>query len=101
MASPFSSRAKGTRALIALGVLGVVLAFPAYVAIACDVTQARAVTVADTAPAEKAKPERDCHKRADGQRTQSGKPCPDGGERLPQDRRSPLDSLPPLAPLVA
>jgi hypothetical protein len=86
---------------MALGVLGLVLAYPAYVAIACDLTEARAVTVADTAPAEKAKSERDCHKRTEGQRTQSGKPCPDGGERLPQDRRSPLDSLPPLAPLVA
>ena len=81
--------------------LGVVLAYPAYVAIACDVTEARAITVADTAPAEKGKTERDCHKRTEGQRTPAGKPCPDGGERLPQDRRSPLDSLPPLAPLVA
>jgi hypothetical protein len=82
--------------------LAVVLAYPAYVAIACDLTEARAVTVADTAPAEKAKSERDCHsKRTEGQRTPSGKPCADGGERLPQDRRSPLDSLPPLAPLVA
>jgi hypothetical protein len=79
-----------------------VLAYPAYVAIACDATEARAVAVADTAPAEKSKSERDCHKRTEGQqRTPAGKPCPDGGERLPQDRRSPLDSLPPLAPLVA
>jgi hypothetical protein len=83
--------------------LGVALAYPAYVAIACDLTstERRATTVADAAPAEKAKTERDCHKRTEGQRAPSGKPCPDGGERLPQDRRSPLDSLPPLAPLVA
>jgi hypothetical protein len=82
--------------------LGVVSAYPAYVAIACDAPEARAVAVADTAPAEKSKSERDCRKRTEGQqRTPAGKPCPDGGERLPQDRRSPLDSLPPLAPLVA
>jgi len=82
--------------------LAVVLAYPAYVAIACDLTEARAITVADATPAEKGKSERDCHgKRAEGQRTPAGKACPDGGERLPQDRRSPLDSLPPLAPLVA
>jgi hypothetical protein len=98
MAGRLSSRARWIRALTALGV---VLAYPAYVAIACDLTEARAVTVADAAPAEKSKPERDCPKRTEGQRAPSGKPCPDGGERLPQDRRSPLDTLPPLAPLVA
>jgi hypothetical protein len=27
--------------------------------------------------------------------------CPDGGERLPREKRSPLDSIPPLSPLVA
>ena len=75
--------------------LGVVLAYPA-----CNLANGTH-TVADAAPAEKSKPERDCHKRTEGQRTPAGKPCPDGGERLPQDRRSPLDSLPPLAPLVA
>ena len=75
-----------------------VLAWPAYETLACNIANH---AVADTAPTEKSKPERDCHKRADGQRTPAGKTCPDGGERLPQDRRSPLDSLPPLAPLVA
>jgi hypothetical protein len=100
MASRLSSRAKGISALMALIV---VLAYPAYVAIACDLTTTHrpAAAVADAAPAEKGKSERDCHKRTEGQRTPSGKPCPDGGERLPQDRRSPLDTLPPLAPLVA
>ncbi len=84
--------------------LAVVLAYPAYAALACNaVNGARHAVVADAAPAEKGKSERDCHtKRADGQqRTPANKPCPDGGERLPQDRRSPLDTLPPLAPLVA
>jgi hypothetical protein len=75
--------------------LGVVLAYPA-----CNLAYG-GHALADAAPAEKSKPERDCHKRTEGQRTPAGKPCPDGGERLPQDRRSPLDSLPPLAPLVA
>ena len=81
--------------------LGVVIACPAFT-LACDVaSRDRQAVIADAAPAEKAKSERDCHKRTEGQRTSSGKPCPDGGERLPQDRRSPLDTLPPLAPLVA
>ena len=82
--------------------LGVVLAYPTYTAFACNLIDGgRQQSVSDTAPPEKSKSERDCHKRADGQRTPSGKPCPDGGERLPQDRHSPLDTLPPLAPLVA
>lgn len=76
-------------------VLAAVLAWPA--ANLAD----SAHVIADAAPAEKSKAERDCHKRTEGQRTPASKPCPDGGERLPQDRRSPLDSLPPLAPLVA
>lgn len=87
------------------------LAYPTYAAVtatfalalACDrVIAADAADAADAAPpVEKPKTDRDCARRAEGQRTPSGKPCPDGGERLPQDRRSPLDSLPPLAPLVA
>lgn len=94
MAGRFHSRAKWTSASIALAV---VLAWPAYTTLACTLANG----LADTAPAEKTKPERDCHKRTEGQRTPATKVCPDGGERLPQDRRSPLDSLPPLAPLVA
>jgi hypothetical protein len=80
--------------------LVVVLAWPAYGAFACNLL-ADCIRVADAPPAEKGKTDKDCHKRTEGQRSPSGKPCPDGGERLPQDRRSPLDSLPPLAPLVA
>ncbi len=79
----------------ALIALGVVLAYPA-----CNLANGTR-GLADAAPAEKGKPERDCRKRSEGQRTPDNKVCPDGGERLPQDRRSPLDSLPPLAPLVA
>ena len=79
--------------------LMVVVAYPAC-NLACNLANG-ARAVADAVPAEKNKPERDCHKRTEGQRAPAGKTCPDGGERLPQDRRSPLDSLPPLAPLVA
>src|SRR4051812_48802999 len=100
MAGRPSSRAKWIRALIALGV---VLAYPAYVTLGCDLANSdrKPASVSDAAPTDKGKPDRECRKRSDGQRTPAGKPCPDGGERLPQDRRSPLDSLPPLAPLVA
>jgi hypothetical protein len=97
MAGRLSSRARWTGAVIALGVL----AYPAYATLTCALLVASEHVMAADAPAEKTKSERDCHKRTEGQRTPSGKPCPDGGERLPQDRRSPLDSLPPLAPLVA
>ena len=86
MAGRLSSRARWTGAVIALGVL----AYPAYATLTCALAVASEHVMAADAPADKTKSERDCHKR-----------CPDGGERLPQDRRSPLDSLPPLAPLVA
>jgi hypothetical protein len=100
MAGRLSSRAKWTRALIALGV---VLAYPADATLVCTLALASDHAIAaDAQPVEKTKPDRDCQKRTEGQRTSSGKPCVDGGERLPQDRsRSPLDRLPPLAPLVA
>src|SRR5689334_25356635 len=99
MAGKLSSRVKAGSAVIALPAA---LAYPAYSTLACDAGNGGRHVVADAAPApaEKGKSERDCHnKRADGQRTPANKPCPDGGERLPQDRRSPLDTLPPLAPL--
>jgi hypothetical protein len=39
-------------------------------------------------------------KRSD--KNNNAKSCPaEGGERVPQDKRSPLDDAPPLAPLVA
>jgi hypothetical protein len=50
-------------------------------------------------PSEKHKTERERCKRTEGGRVPRG--CPDGGERLPQDKKSPLDSIPPLSPLVA
>ena len=50
-------------------------------------------------PDNRGKPER-C-KQVDGSRGKTQKVCPDGGERLPQDKRSPLDDVPPLSPLVA
>ena len=50
-------------------------------------------------PDNRGKPER-C-KQADGSHGKTQKVCPDGGERLPQDKRSPLDNVPPLSPLVA
>ena len=100
MAARISSRACLNGVLMTL-----VLAYPAYATFACSLdgahsSEARRV-VADASQTDKSKAERDCRKRAEGQRPPAGKPCPDGGERLPQDKRSPLDSLPPLSPLVA
>jgi hypothetical protein len=80
--------------------MALLLAYPAYSTLACDLANSARHVVADGSQADKNKP--DCRKRADGQRaTPEGKPCTDGGERLPQDKRSPLDNLPPLSPLVA
>ena len=44
-------------------------------------------------------PPRERCKRSE--KSNASKSCPDGGERLPQDKRSPLDDAPPLSPLVA
>jgi hypothetical protein len=44
-------------------------------------------------------PARERCKRSD--KSNASKTCPDGGERVPQDKRSPLDDAPPLSPLVA
>jgi hypothetical protein len=54
---------------------------------------------ADSAPNEKNRSERERCKKTENGRIPKG--CPDGGERLPQDKRSPLDNIPPLSPLVA
>ena len=48
---------------------------------------------------ENRNPSRERCKRSD--KSNASKSCPDGGERLPQDKRSPLDDAPPLSPLVA
>ena len=91
MAARFSSRVLLNGALIAL-----VFAYPAF---SCPHGNERsyADSQQQQSPPEKSKAER-C-KRSEN-RTPS-KDCPDGGERLPQDKRSPLDSIPPLSPLVA
>ena len=89
-----------SRALLTSALIGLVLAYPAYTALACTMANGGRHITADASPVEKPKAERDCTKRVDGQRAPA-KPCPDGGERLPQDKRSPLDNLPPLSPLVA
>lgn len=48
---------------------------------------------------ENRSPARERCKRTD--KSNTSKSCSDGGERVPQDKRSPLDDAPPLAPLVA
>ena len=72
----------------------------AYPALPCAPADGGRQSTADASQAEKSKSERDRCKRAEGSRT-PGRGCPDGGERLPQDKRSPLDNIPPLSPLVA
>ena len=85
------------RVLVNAALLAAVLAYPALLCAPLDGGQHERV-MADTPSPDKNKSER-C-KRAEGARNPP-KGCPDGGERLPQDRRSPLDTIPPLSPLVA
>jgi hypothetical protein len=69
------------------------------VALACEQPEGSLLPAADTQPDSRARPDR-C-KRVEGSRAPAPKGCPDGGERLPEDKRSPLDKVPPLSPLVA
>jgi hypothetical protein len=90
-----SSRFSSHSAFIALLL---VLALPA--AVPCTPEEGRSHSIsADSAPNEKSRSERERCKKTENGRIPRG--CPDGGERLPQDKRSPLDTIPPLSPLVA
>jgi len=89
--------ARSTRTCLYLNgaLLAVVLASSLLMGVpVCDAGE-RAV---DSAQPEKGRVERERCKRVEGRLPRG---CPDGGERLPQDKRSPLDTLPPLSPLVA
>ena len=74
-----------------------VLAYPAF---SCAPGEGGRQITADASQVEKSKSERERCKRSENSRT-PGKGCTDGGERLPQDKPSPLDNIPPLSPLVA
>jgi hypothetical protein len=82
--------------------LTLALALPA--AVPCTPSDARSESrhslTTDNAPSEKNRAERERCKKTESNRAPP-KDCPDGGERLPQDKRSPLDNIPPLSPLVA
>jgi hypothetical protein len=90
--------ARSTSRIVLNGaLLAVVLACPVLMCVpVCDAGEQR---VADGPQAEKNRGERERCKRTEGRAPPKG--CPDGGERLPQDKRSPLDTIPPLSPLVA
>lgn len=90
--------------------LASVLAAGAPVGFTCDATApdgahaekaSESRTVGEGKQPESRNPARERCKRAD--KGSNPKTCPgDGGERVPQDnKRSPLDDVPPLAPLVA
>jgi hypothetical protein len=85
--------------------LAAVLAVGVPVALACDALDkvtaektSESRTVGEGKQPENRVPARERCKRSDKGNT---KTCPDGGERIPQEKRSPLDDAPPLAPLVA
>lgn len=99
------------RPVIQAALAAAILVFVSVPALTCEGSTARSLTPASRVAGEGKQPEnRDSRDRC----KRNGKPrngnpangnqkaCPDGGERLPQDnRRSPLDETPPLAPLVA
>lgn len=80
-----------------------VLAAAAPVAFPCDATAPTQNRTAGESkqPENRPTPAREHCKHAD--KGTNPKTCPgDGGERVPQEnKRSPLDDVPPLAPLVA
>lgn len=76
-----------------------VLALPAAVPCTPEQNSPRQSLTADSPPQDKKNSERERCKKTENGRIPKG--CPDGGERLPQDKRSPLDTIPPLSPLVA
>jgi hypothetical protein len=98
--------------LTALTVAGV-LAAVIPVAIACDTgtspesTQVHKASESRTVgegkqPENRSNPARERCKRGDKGSNPKTCPAEGGGERVPQDnKRSPLDDVPPLAPLVA
>jgi hypothetical protein len=93
---------KLSRALIPAALVTAMLALPSSPALTCDAESAHAARVAGEGK-QQDHGSRDKCKRTPGARTVP-KGCPDGGERLPNDnnnKRSPLDDAPPLAPLVA
>src|SRR5262245_37499750 len=90
--------------------LASLLAAAAPVGLTCDATAPEGVhadkasesrTVGEGKQPENRNPTRERCKRSE--KGNNAKACPgDGGERVPQDnKRSPLDDVPPLAPLVA
>ena len=94
---------KSFRVLIPAAVLVAMAAFPSIPGLTCDAESAHAARVAGEGKQPENHGARDKCKRTPGMRVVP-KGCPDGGERLPNDnnnKRSPLDEAPPLAPLVA
>ena len=102
-------RTSARSVLKALALAGV-LAAATPAAFTCDVSSASGThadkaaesrTAGEGKQPENRNPTRERCKRGD--KGANPKTCPgDGGERVPQDnKRSPLDDVPPLAPLVA
>ena len=81
--------------------LALLLTLPSAPFLACDLTHSDIVRIAGEGKQPENRPARERCKRADNPHATAPKGCSDGGERLPQDRHSPLDDAPPLSPLVA
>jgi hypothetical protein len=88
------------RVLTALALAAVLAAVaPTVLAQVCP-AHATGVTAGEGKQPENRPPRQRC-KHSGNSRGNNSKTCPDGGERAPQDKRSPLDEAPPLSPLVA
>jgi hypothetical protein len=99
-------RSKISRCLIPAALLATALAVSSTPAITstppipCDHASSNSTRVAGEGKQSENRPTREKCKRTPGSRTVP-KGCPEGGERVPQEKRSPIDDAPPLTPLVA
>jgi hypothetical protein len=95
------------RTLLNVVLLAAVLMLPAAPAPApvpsatCELSLESVIRIAGEGKQPENRGNRERCKRTDNPRATAPKGCSDGGERLPQDKRSPLDDAPPLSPLVA
>jgi hypothetical protein len=81
--------------------LAAVLVLPAAPTLTCSPALDSGMRIAGEGKQPENRGNRERCKRTENSRPNAPKACSDGGERLPQDKRSPLDDAPPLSPLVA
>jgi hypothetical protein len=97
---PHSSRRVLNALALAVGLAISMPSVPAERSIV-PAAEAHCTRVAGEGKQPENRPPRERCKRSDNTRGNNAKTCPEGGERPPAEKRSPLDDAPPLSPLVA